>query len=151
MSDSESDFDVDKVAEKALASLLPGKSKEKYEKTYDNFKKWCKEKKIDIINENVLLGYFSSELSELKSSTTWSIYSMLKSTLSVKENVNISGYHKLIALLKRKRDGYFAKKSKILTKEEIFRFIKEAPDVKFLAMKVTDDIFKNFLILNDYL
>lgn len=87
MSDSESDFDLEFVAEKALQNLLPKVSKEKYEKAYKDFKQWCDGKKIGVINESVLLAYFSTELS----STSWTTYSMLRSTLNVKDNIDIKG------------------------------------------------------------
>lgn len=135
---SESDVcdDIEAAAEIALSKLLPEKSKDKYEKAYEKFKAWCCGKKVAVINEKVLLAYFSTELNEFKASSTWSIYSMLRSTLNVKENVQISEFHNLRALLKRKTDGYNAKKSKILKKEEVFRFIKEDHDNKFLTVKV---------------
>lgn len=129
------EFDYEAEAEKALACLLPEKSKEKYEKAYGNFKKWSEEKKLDIVNEKVMLAYYSSEMAKYKSSTTWTNYSMLKATLNLKENVDISSYNQLLAFLKRKSDGYQAKKTKVLTKEDCFTFIKEAGDT-FLPVKV---------------
>lgn len=72
----------------------------------------------------------------MKSSTLWANYSMLKATLSIRHNVDISKYLKLRALLKRQADGYKLKKSKILTKEQINKFIQEAPDKECLMIKV---------------
>ncbi|KAJ8967244.1 hypothetical protein NQ317_018144 [Molorchus minor] len=46
------------------------------------------------------------------------------------------GQTKLIAFLKRTGDGYQAKKSKILTKSEIDRFLSSADDKEFLMIKV---------------
>ncbi|KAG4075855.1 hypothetical protein HA402_003681 [Bradysia odoriphaga] len=63
-------------------------------------------------------------------------YSMLKKTLRVKDNIDISTFNNLRELLKRKEDDYFAKKSKILTLEDIYRFIKQAPDEIYLVTKV---------------
>ncbi|KAJ8985521.1 hypothetical protein NQ317_019904, partial [Molorchus minor] len=45
-------------------------------------------------------------------------------------------FPKLIAFLKRTGDGYQAKKSKILTKSEIDRFLSSADDKEFLMIKV---------------
>ncbi|KAJ8915445.1 hypothetical protein NQ315_003206 [Exocentrus adspersus] len=61
---------------------------------------------------------------------------MLKCTLNAKENVNIRKFSKLIPYLKSKSVGYRPKKSRILTKEEIERFLQEAPDSRFLLEKV---------------
>lgn len=73
----------------------------------------------------------------MKPSSLWSIHSMLRSTINLNhENVNIAHYPKLIALLKRKSDGFKGKKSKILTPEEIKKFLEKAPNSIFLLMKV---------------
>lgn len=135
--DSDSDFDMEAAAEKSLSTLLPEKSKEKYEKQYEIFKKWCNDKKATVVNETVLLAYFSSdEMVKFKSSTLWSIYSMLKLTLNVKDNIDVCTYNQLRALLKRKGDGYVARKSRIFTMENIYKYIKDAPDVDVLVIKV---------------
>lgn len=60
---------------------------------------------------------------------------MLRSCLSLYKNVDISKYHKLQALLKRASDGYTRKKFKIL--DDINKFIREADDQLFLAIKVS--------------
>ncbi|KAK4886064.1 hypothetical protein RN001_002335 [Aquatica leii] len=60
---------------------------------------------------------------------------MLKSTLNLKHNVDISKYCKLIAYLKKQNVGYQPKKSSIFTKENIENFLKNAP-FEFLPHKV---------------
>jgi integrase len=61
---------------------------------------------------------------------------MLKATLNVKENIDIGAFLKVIAFLKRNAVGYEAKKSKVLTIEEVNTFLKEADDNGYLLMKV---------------
>ncbi|KAJ6643351.1 hypothetical protein Bhyg_08311 [Pseudolycoriella hygida] len=134
-SDSDSDFDLDEEAEEIIQSLLPENSQEKYEKTYANLKEWCVNKKIEVVDERALLVYFSIELAEYMPSTTISIYSMLKATLNFKDNVDISKFNKLKAALKLKGRGYNSKKSRVLTIGEIYRFLREAPDNIYLAVK----------------
>lgn len=128
--------DVAEAANIAVHNLLPEKSRERYEKAYKSFGDWCKEKKIRAFTENVFLGYFSELANAKKSSTLWSIFSMLKSTLAVKDNVDIGKYSKLIAFLKRKSVGHRAKKSKVLTRDEINSFLFDAPDDRYLMIKV---------------
>ncbi|KAJ8979069.1 hypothetical protein NQ317_013385, partial [Molorchus minor] len=89
---------------------------------YNRFKKWCAEKNIQVYSENVLLAYFSENAKNYKSSKLWAQYSMQ--------------IPKLIAFLKRTGDGYQAKKSKILIKSEIDRFLSSADDKEFLMIKV---------------
>jgi hypothetical protein len=63
-------------------------------------------KKNKSFSESVVLGYMSEQAKVQKSSTLWSRYSMLKASLVVKNNVDISKYCKLVAFLKRQSVGY---------------------------------------------
>ncbi|KAK4880253.1 hypothetical protein RN001_008399 [Aquatica leii] len=94
---------------------------------YDTFKEFIKN-----YTENCLLAYFQ-EMPCKKS--LWPIFSMLKSCLSVYDNIDISKYSKVIALIKRESSKHKPKKSKVLTDNEINKFISEAPDSFFLLIK----------------
>lgn len=61
---------------------------------------------------------------------------MLRTTISIRQNEDISKFYKLQALLKRYNQGYVPKKSKILELGEMEKFLKEAPNSDFLATKV---------------
>jgi hypothetical protein len=89
------------VAEGTLSNLLPTKSREVYEKEFPNFEAWCRENKVQNISDNVLIAYFDMQSKTKKSSTLWSIYSMLRSCLNIYKNVDISRYAKLQAFLKK--------------------------------------------------
>lgn len=138
MSESEDSIssDIEEDAKAAISNLLPKKSKELYELAYKKFKNWCELKKVKMVSENVLLAYFSNKSKVLKPSTMWSQYSMLRTTISINQNVDISKFMNLIAFLKRNSEGYRPKKSKIFTKEDFSRFLKEADDESYLALKV---------------
>jgi len=72
-------------------SLIPTKSKDKYEQTYTKFVFWLTSHQgtIQYISQNILIPYFQ-ELSQKKKPTTlWSIFSMLKKMLSIKHGVDI--------------------------------------------------------------
>ncbi|KAJ8978326.1 hypothetical protein NQ317_015940 [Molorchus minor] len=115
--------EIVEAANIAISNLLPTKSR--YDIAYNR--------------ENVLLAYFSENAKNYKSSTLWAQYSMVKSCLIIYDNIDISKFPKrpkLIAFLKRTGDGYQAKKSKILTKSEIDRFLSSADDKEFLMIKV---------------
>lgn len=132
------DFNVDEAANIASLELYPEKSKARYENTYKTFKKWCVEKKINSIEENVLLAYFLERSQKLKSpSSLWSEFSMLKTTICINDNEDISKYLKVLAFLKRKNSGYQPKKSKVFTREEVNRFLNDAPDDIYLLIKVS--------------
>lgn len=137
---------IKEVAENVISNLLPTKSSGRYWKEYELFIKWCNENTVSTFNEYVLLAYFENKSKNLKSSTLWSIFSMLKSTLNIKHNINIETYTKLIAFLKRTKDGYIPKKSKTLEIEDIEKFINTAPNDTYLMIKV--DIFNQFICFN---
>lgn len=143
MSDSEFECtppELKKAAEKACEDLLPLKSKSRYEITYKAFKDWCFSKSVQNVNsENILMAYFSELSKTLKASTLWARYSMLRATLKIRENVDISKFSKLIAYLKKQNVGYKPKKSSIFSKENIDKFLQEAPE-EFLPQKVCNFI-----------
>ncbi|XP_060516643.1 uncharacterized protein LOC132708080 [Cylas formicarius] len=124
------------AAEAASLDLLPKKSRNNYEIAYNNFMDWRSRNKATSFSEDTLLVYFKELAKKYKSSSLWTFYSMLKSTLYIKHNVKIDHYAKLHALLKRQSEGYQPKKSKAFTGQEINKFIYEAPDTKYLATKV---------------
>lgn len=120
----------------AAQNLLPKTSDKRYNLTFENFNKWREANKADKISENVMLAYFNELSEKLKPSTIWSKYSMLKSTININCNIDIGTYKKLTAFVKRQSDGFKSKKSKVLSAENIDSFLKEAPDVTYLATKV---------------
>lgn len=133
--------ELKEIAENALDDLLPPKSRGNYEKQYLKFQEWCKEKELHAISENVLIAYFQMQHFKYKPSTLWTIYSMLRSCLSIYKDIDISQYKKLQALLKRLSQGYEPKKSKIFEEIDINKFIQEADDKIYLAKKVKNTFF----------
>lgn len=97
---------------------------------------WCEEKKVEnCLTEQVLLAYFENLSKKYKSSSLWAYYSMI-----MKKNLDISKYIQLIAFLKRKSDGYKPKKSKVLTRDDVTKFLHEADD-EYLLIKVNPKTF----------
>ena len=85
-------------------------------------------------NHIMLLVYEKSK--KFKASTLWSHYSMVKSKLILEKNLDIRKFLKLTAFLKRKNDGYSAKKSKTLDADQVQKFLTEASDEEYLLIKV---------------
>lgn len=129
--------EIVETAKLSTENLLPKKSKGKYKVVYQAFIDWRRRKNVKSFSEAVLLAYFSELSEKYKSSSLWSYYSMLRSTLEINNNVKIENYSKLRAFLKRKAEGFRAKKAKTFTSEEINKFITEAPDDIYLVTKVT--------------
>ncbi|KAJ8909639.1 hypothetical protein NQ315_015331 [Exocentrus adspersus] len=127
--------EIRSVAAAAKDSLLPSKSKHLYDETYNAYRKWCCNKKIKSTCEDSILAYFNSDLSRYKSSSLWSKYSMLRSTINLREGIDISKFPSVIPFLKRKGEGYKPKKSLILTREHIDEFFIKADTKEHLFNK----------------
>lgn len=61
---------------------------------------------------------------------------MLKIMIYIENNIDIAKYAKLRNFLKTKHTGYRPKKAKVLSTDEIKKFITEAPDKVYLSSKV---------------
>ena len=86
-SDDEIPREILDKAERIFRDLLPNKSKRKYESAYNEFMAWLKTKKTTLLSEEILTVYFEYLLKELnmKPSTVWVRYSMLKLTIVYKK------------------------------------------------------------------
>src|SRR5436190_18544419 len=95
---------------------LPKKSVNRYNLVYDTYKNWQIKHKTLLSNsaENNLIVYFKELSKKLKPSTIWSVWSILKSTLNTRDNVNINNFLNLKALVKNNSKGYKPKKSSVL-------------------------------------
>ena len=142
--DSEDDDNIPQnileTARLVSLNLLPSKSRERYEKEYEVFKQWLKENHVKRITEDAVLVYFSKKAETLKASTLWSKYSMLRSCVNIKENVDIK-FPKVIAFLKRQASGFRSKKACTFTREDVNKFISQATDQYYLHMKVRTNNF----------
>lgn len=147
-SDSSSEKEYDGIIPKEMLEnaknltmdLLPQKSKQNYTAAYNDFKKWRREKKTNSFDEIILLNYFDMLSESYSPNSLWSIYSKLKLTLNSYDHVNISNYTKLQSFLKRKNTGYQPKKSAVFTKDNIVKFLNDAPDEIYLATKVSNKV-----------
>lgn len=130
--------DIEEAAKIASLSSLPQKSRDRYEFTYGLFKKWCCRKNVTSVTEKVMLAYMLERTQQLKSpASLWCEYSMLKATIKCKENIDISKFPQLIGFLKNRNKGYIPKKSQVLEREHILKFLAQAEDVTYLLIKVT--------------
>ncbi|XP_048511125.1 uncharacterized protein LOC125502027 [Athalia rosae] len=128
--------DIRDAADKVSFHLLPDKSKEVYESAYKAYTDWRTSKGANSSSESVLLAYFDQMSQQYKPTTIWSLYSKLKSTINIREKVDISSYKTLSAFLKKQSRGFRSKKSSVFTSEEVQSFLTRAPDDKYLATKI---------------
>lgn len=118
--------------------LLPDKSRLRYELVYKKFGEWCSQENVQPkqVTDDVMLVYLSEKSKQVKPSTLWSMFSMLKKMLEVKENIDASKYLKTIAFLKKQSVGFKPKKSNVFTADQITQFMVKAPDSVWLLSKV---------------
>lgn len=112
------------------------KSKRIYEITYKTFDSWRTAHKLTSVSQSMMIEYFEEISEKYKPSSLWSIYSMLKTIIYLKEDIDIGRYRDLLSLLKKKSEGFKSEKSSILTPQHIDKFLTEAPDDIYLAVKV---------------
>lgn len=62
---------------------------------------------------------------------------MLKRTINIKEKIDIGKYPLLTEFSGKNLAGFQSKKSNVLSLENVQKFFIEAPDKKYLAIKVT--------------
>lgn len=143
-SDSNSDNNCDGIvseqtrqaAKNVSLDLLPKISKQLYTAAYNAIKKWRSEKGSNSFCEDVVLVYFSELSKKYAPLSLWSIYSMLKTTINSYDQIDISNYKRLTSFLKKQSSGYFPKKSAVFKKDNISKFLNEAPDDAYLSTKV---------------
>lgn len=128
--------EISKQAKEVTLNLLPSKSRKRYDLQYNIFMDWCALKNVKRYSESVILSYLSELSQKYKSSTLWSIHSMLKASLSVRHDVDIGSYKKVIAFLKKQSVGHVAKKSRTFSRQEVDAFLTGAPDEIYLMKKV---------------
>lgn len=109
---------ISERAEIVSSTLLPTNSSEKHETAYAAYTAWRKLKGTHISSESVLLVYFDELSKRYKSSTLWSLYFKLKSTININEKVDISNYRTLSAFLKKQSRGFLSKKSNVFTPDK---------------------------------
>lgn len=104
------------MAEKATEGLIPTKSNKAYKKQFDIFSTWCEHNNVKLITENVLMAYFHT-ISDKKSSTLWTTYSILRTMINIRYNIDISKYLRLQGQLKRHSEKYEPKNTNMMTKD----------------------------------
>jgi hypothetical protein len=135
MEDSCTPPDILKGAQNALAESLPknAKSQKKYEKAYQDYKDYLNQKKMDHSSENSLLSYFYFLANEKKLaySTLMSTFSMVKASLTKKENLKEEIFAKTFQYIDSFKSTYVPKLFKLII-QFILKFEKKKSNQKYL-------------------
>lgn len=98
--------------------VLPTKSVTHYQLVYDTFINWQEENKASSFDESVFICYFKDIKKKVNPATSWCVWSMLRSMLLVKHNIDITKYANLRAILKNRSKGHKPKKSLVFTNDQ---------------------------------
>lgn len=142
-------FYISEAATDASFNLLTIKSKVHYERQFEIFIKWCETKEFTEYSESVLLTYFKDKAKTIKACTLWPVYSMLRATLNAKISLDISKYKKLTTYIKEQTHGYQRSQSKGFSRGDIEKFLIEAPDDRFLMIKVSLNTDSTYIITRE--
>lgn len=133
-----------KRAKEIDGQLLPKKSKKKYLQSYDHFRGWLSAQNSNSFDESRFQVYFKELSANYNPATLWSKWSMLRGAMLVKHGIDLHQYKKVKAFVKRQSAGYRPNKAATFSYRDIKRFIDNAPDVIYLAMKVWSIYFVFF-------
>lgn len=118
--DEEMPLELMENAKLASMDTLPQKSQENYLKIHKIFKDWQNGHGVKTITSDLILAYIHElNKKKIKPTTMWAYFSMLKATLSVKDNVDIGEFHQVKAYLKKKSSGYKSVKASVFTEQGI--------------------------------
>lgn len=128
--------ELKRIADSVKMQAVPMKSKDVYLRHYLEYREFLKNHKTESISENTLLAYLQHLLETKSVTSCWTIYSCLKKMIRVNDGIDISRWPLLTDVLKTKSATHKKKKAHVFKKEEIDRFLKDAPDDQFLEDKL---------------
>lgn len=111
-------------------------SKNLYKLIYRRFISWCTSREIDTPTESDCLAYFIERSNSIKPNSLYAEYSMINASLVVEKGVDLKQFASLSEFMKRQSAGYQSKSYKVFTRKQIMEFVTNAPDEKYLMMKV---------------
>lgn len=122
-------------------ATLSKKTRLLYEAKNKCFVDWCTKHNYTEYTEPVFMEYFVEKAKTCKSSSLWATYSMLRATTIKQLNIDIRNFKKLSTFLKTNSVGVKKEKSKTFTRDEVTKFLIDAPDETYLFLKVYPDFF----------
>lgn len=127
---------IRELAEAARGEMIPRKSYQRYYGCYQAFCSWQVENNCkDNFSEEVVLAYVKYLTEKYVISTVWANLSMVKTVLKCVRGISIE-YKSVECFLKGRSKGYKPKQAKVFESSELEKFLREAPDDKYLALKV---------------
>lgn len=135
LSDSDDVFDdtppeLKSAANAAVATLLPSKSAERYEKYYRMFSDYLVQNNTsaDQASENRCLAFFTAMAEKYQPTTLWSMYSCISKKLLIEHSISTKSWEKMKAFLKKLEESHLKKKAATFTREEIHSYLDSAAD-----------------------
>jgi len=125
------------IAAAAAGDILPDKSRERYEQSYEDFLSWgaANNVKDGYVSERVILAWLKAH-DHLAPTTLWTRYSMIKKVHNSRFPQNRLGdFQSVTDVLKKKEKTHLRKKSNTFTREHIAAFIEKCgSSIEFSVM-----------------
>lgn len=131
--------DLKDAVERRKAKLYAHKSRNRYEKSYQEYVVYCASKKIkraEYHQDEHLLDYATELSDRLSASTAAGRISMIKKGIQVHNPGTTAETSSAAQWLKREKDQQPVKKAAVFTEEEIAKFLETAPEPEFRNPKV---------------
>jgi integrase len=133
---------IDEEIKSAISNMVPNVSGEKYKRAYEKYQVWRQESNLSgPTNERELFAYLHKMMDSNKwqsPGTIWCKFSMLKSMILSKEGLDIketSINSQIQTWLKRVGATHKSKQAHMFNKEDVMRFLREAP-MSFIGDKL---------------
>lgn len=132
---------IEQLANAAIKSPIPTKSKAKYSRVYNKFMKWQTKNGLSSYSEKGFILYLSELAKKYAPSSVWCYFSMISSVIKAQEDIDImKKYTHLKVFANNMAKGYLPKQSHVLTTIEVRNFLLKAPNDEFLTIKVRKTI-----------
>ena len=120
-------------------SLIPQRSEKTYRKWFNQYDNFCKSRHLNF-NQDSLLMYLEHfvHIEEAGHKSMYSYASGIKSILSNVKGIKTANWSRVKGWLKRYAEGKVATKAPTFTNQEIARFRKKAPVIKFRRHKIAE-------------
>lgn len=129
--------EMKELVENAKDGLIPQKSYKRYETIYLKFLEWRKINKCEsYVSENIVYTFMYELLGSGSAPTTVSsILSILQKMIYVKEGKQLNCIDSK-KIIEKAKEFHVVKKSNVLTRDEVYTFLRKADDTHYLHIKL---------------
>lgn len=132
--------DFAEAEDETSVKRLSEKSRKTYEVIYSIFMSWRSLNNLTSLSENVIMAYLKEASQKYKRASLCTRYYVLRNMLIKKHNVDIGKYESVQLFIKEIAASVQSKGVRFFNLHEVEKFIAEAPDDTYLAIKVRGSV-----------